>query len=71
MAAGRSTARRCSERETPGRTKTRYETTEHWPQSWTRPLDVPSGVGNVTSAAYCMPIGRAPTTKKPSAAKLA
>ena len=24
------------------------KTTEHWPQSWTRPLDVPSGVGNVT-----------------------
>ncbi len=29
---------------------------------------MPSGVGNVTSAAYCMPMGRAPTMKNPSAA---
>ncbi len=30
------------------------------------PLDVPSGVGQVTSAAYCMPTGSAGTRKNPS-----
>src|SRR5512139_3823769 len=32
-----------------------------------RPFDVPSGVGNVISAAYCIPIGLVLIKKKPSA----
>ena len=41
-------------------------TTEAWLKSWISPLEVPSGVGRVTSAAYCMPMGLALTRKKPS-----
>lgn len=43
------------------------KTTDTWPQSCTTPLDAPSGVGCVISAAYCVPTGLALTRKKPSA----
>jgi len=42
-------------------------TTEACPNNWINPLDVPSGVGWVISAAYCMPMGEALTRKKPRA----
>ena len=42
------------------------KTTEACPNSWTSPLDVPSGVGWVTSAVYCIRTGMALVRKKPS-----
>ena len=42
-------------------------TTEACPNSWIKPLDVPSGVGWVISAAYCIPIGLVLTRKNPIA----
>ena len=42
------------------------KTTEACPKSWTSPLDVPSGVGCVTSAVYCIMTGMALVRKNPS-----
>jgi len=49
------------------RASIRYtKTTEAWLKSWIIPADVPSGVGRVISAAYCIPMGLALTKKKPN-----
>src|SRR5574340_1377400 len=40
-------------------------TTEICPNNWIRPVEVPSGVGYVISAAYCIPIGATLTSVKP------
>ena len=42
------------------------KTTEACPKSWISPFDVPSGVGCVTSAVYCMMTGMALVRKNPS-----
>src|SRR5512144_2783826 len=42
-------------------------TTEACPNNWINPFDVPSGVGWVTSAAYCIPMGLVLTRKNPIA----
>jgi len=43
------------------------KTTEACPNNWISPLLVPSGVGWVISAAYCMPMGLVLVMKKPIA----